>query len=132
MKILIIASFTDSLINFRGPMLTAMRDAGHDVHTCAPEASSDQVTALAKLGVTFHQIDLNRAGLNPFADYKTYKSIKDLCHTLKPDKVLSYTIKPVMYGSLAAHAAGIKNIYSMVTGLGYVFTGNSLKHKQKE
>ena len=126
MKILIIASFTDSLINFRGFLLKEFVEKGHDVYACAPEASIEQVQTLESFGVKFHQVYLSRTGLNPFSDYKTYKAIKSLCIDIAPDCVLSYTIKPVMYGSLAASSAGVANIYSMITGLGYIFTGETL------
>ena len=54
-----------------------------------------------------------------------YSEIKQI----KPDVFLGYTIKPVIYGSLAAKIANVNRIYSMIEGLGYAFTGSGIKRK---
>jgi len=127
MKFLLIASFPDSLIKFRGPLLRALLSQGLDVHVAAPDLSGaksirDELTAL---GVTLHQIGLKRTGTNPVADLGTVLELWTLMRRIRPDYVMGYTIKPVIYGSLAAWLAGIPNRFALVTGLGYAFTGEA-------
>lgn len=60
-------------------------------------------------------------------DIHTLFILRRVLKELKSDMVLSYMVKPIIYGSIAAHRAGVKQIYAMVTGLGYVFVGQSIK-----
>lgn len=129
MRVVVVAGFARSLVNFRGPLLQAMVDSGHEVIACAPGCPDDVVTALAEIGVTYQAIPLERTGMNPIRDLATIVSLKGLFEGLRPDCVLSYTAKPVIYGSLAAGLAGVRKVYSMITGLGYAFGDSSVKQK---
>jgi len=64
----------------------------------------------------FHQ------SINPFLDFFNFLKILKILNKINPDYFLGYTIKPVIYGSLAAKLTGIPNIFSIITGLGYIFT----------
>lgn len=127
MRIAIHAGFARSLIDFRGELVQALCDAGADVHAIAPGLDSDDSTRkkLAEKGVTAHDLNVERTGLNPIRDitsiYKLYRCFRKV----KPDILLSYTIKPVIYGLLAAWMAGVPNRYALITGLGYAFTGEA-------
>ncbi len=121
MRVVVFGGYADSLINFRGPMLRAMAAKGHHVTAIAPAASPKVVAALAGMGVAYRDVPLSRTGLNPLADLWTLLQLYRLFRELRPDALLSYTIKPVIYGSLAARFAGVPAIYSMITGLGYAF-----------
>lgn len=127
MKIAVIGGYGPSLINFRGPMLRAMKAAGHEVCGIAPLDSPDVPEKLAAMGIEFIEAPIKRTGMNPLLDLFTILSLTGILRKLKPDAVLSYTIKPVIYGSAAARLAGVKNIYSMITGLGYAFGHTSGK-----
>lgn len=129
MKILVLSSYAPSLINFRGPMLVAMVKAGHEVLACGPGHDAQIVQQLRDMGVSFQSIPLERTGINPIPDLYSIIFLNRLMRKYCPDVVLSYTIKPVIYGSLAARWAGIKNCYSMITGLGSAFHESSLKGK---
>jgi len=129
MRIAVVAGFAPSLVGFRGPLLQAMVDAGHEVIACAPEYSDGVVSALSGMGVACQDIPLERTGVNPVHDMLTLGSLKRLFEGLHPDCVLSYTAKPVIYGSLAAGLAGVHKIYSMITGLGYAFGDSSVKQR---
>ncbi|MWJ28496.1 glycosyltransferase [Halomonas sp. ZH2S] len=124
---LLIASFPDSLIKFRGPLLQALLAKGLDVHVAAPDLAGvqDIREELEALGITLHEIGLKRTGTNPVADMGTMAELWRLMRRIRPDYVLGYTIKPVIYGSLAAWLAGVPNRFSLVTGLGYAFTGEA-------
>lgn len=124
---LLIASFPDSLIKFRGPLLRALVAKGLDVHVAAPHLVDvpDIRTELEALGITLHDISLNRTGTNPVADLATVAELWRLMRRIRADYVLGYTIKPVIYGSMAAWLVGVPNRFALVTGLGYAFTGEA-------
>jgi glycosyltransferase involved in cell wall biosynthesis len=121
MKILIIGGYGPSLINFRGPLLKAFIKEGHEVFTAAPADDAGTAATLEKSGVSYTPVHINRTGMNPADDLRTLIDIWKTVRRIKPDKILCYTIKPVIYGSIAAALAGHREIYSMITGLGYAF-----------
>ncbi len=129
MKLMILGSFAESLINFRGPLITALIKLGHEVIVCAPNADIELEKKIKKLGAVYCHIPVNRSGLNPFIDFFTMWHLFLLFKKVKPEKILNYTAKPVIYGSIAGWLAGIKGIYSIITGLGYAFIGTDTKTK---
>jgi len=124
---LLIASFPDSLIKFRGPLIEALLAAGCEMHVAVPglDAGSDIALRLDKLGVVVHDIPLQRTGLNPLKDLSALLVLRKLLRQIAADYVLGYTIKPVIYGSLAAWLGGGRNRFALITGLGYAFTGEA-------
>ena len=126
-RILVIGSFTPFLISLRGALLRALREHGLEVHVAAPGLSErkDVCMQLQSWGVIHHDIPLERAGLNFFRDFSTFMALFGLMKRLKPDAVLGYTIKPVIYGTLAAWMARVPNRFALITGLGYAFIGEA-------
>lgn len=124
---LLVASFPDSLIQFRGPLIEALLESGNDVHVAVPDLApgGEVAVALANMGVRVHGIPLQRTGLNPITDLRLLLSLVALMLRHRPRFVLSYTIKPVIYGSIAAWLVGVKHRFALVTGLGYAFTGTA-------
>ncbi len=121
MRVLILGSYAPSLINFRGPLITALIAAGHEVHVAAPDMSDDIHSALFSLGAHVIETPMERTRLNPFRDLAYLKQLRHLIVTIKPGLVLTYTIKPNIWGALAAKSAGVTSV-AMITGLGYAFT----------
>jgi len=123
MKFLLIASYADSLINFRGPLLDALLEKGLDVHVAAPDMPSGSAVRmhLEQKGVEVHEIPLRRVGMNPFADLLALVALCKLMRDIKPDSVLAYTVKPVIYGLLAARITRVGRRFALITGLGYAF-----------
>ncbi|SEB42284.1 glycosyltransferase family 4 protein [Pseudomonas marginalis] len=124
MSILVIASYPDSLVNFRGPLLDALLSKGLAVHVAAPDLTSSHPvrSLLERKGITVHSISLNRTGMNPVSDFFTLIQLWKLLRVLRPDYVLAYTVKPVVYGLIAARFASKKIIrIALITGLGYAF-----------
>ena len=119
--VLVLGGYDRSLLNFRGPLLCAMVEAGHTVIGAAPAETPDVPPKLAEMGVRFAPVVLARTGLNPLADVLSLLRLKALFQRERPDIVLSYTIKPVIYGSLAARWAGVPRVYALITGLGAAF-----------
>jgi glycosyltransferase involved in cell wall biosynthesis len=122
--VLVVGNQARSLTNFRGPLLQAMRERGHRVVAAAPRLSEDLdcVEELARIGVVGRDISLSRTGLNAFADLRSIASLLRLMRQEKPEAVLCYTAKPVIFGMIAASLARVPRRYSLVTGLGYAFT----------
>ena len=125
-RILVVASYPESIVKFRGPLLEAMVAAGWNVHIAAPAADTMPVLpeVLASKGIGLHRIPLSRTGTNPIADIRLVVALRGLMRELRPAVVLPYTIKPVIYGTIAARMAGVPKRFALVTGLGYAFTGN--------
>lgn len=128
-KIIVVAGYDRSLINFRGPLLRGMVQAGHTVLALAPAETPGIAARLANMGVRFVPIAMARAGLDPGADADYVGQLRALFERERPDLVLAYTIKPVVYGSLAAEWAGVPRFYALITGLGAAFYGRGFKGK---
>jgi glycosyltransferase involved in cell wall biosynthesis len=124
-KIVLIGPYTKSLISFRGELMKQWLAAGHEVIVMAPESGYEE--EFAALGVQFCLLPFKRANINPLGDISLLLFLIKQLQIIKPDIVFSYAIKPVIYGSLAARLSGVAKIFSMITGLGYVFVGNSFK-----
>lgn len=118
-RVVLAASYTRSLINFRGDMIKNWLEMGHEVYTCAPETGYEE--QIRALGASFTPVRLKRTGLNPINDAIYFYDLVRLFRKTKPDIVFSYTIKPVIYGSLAASLCSVPGIFSMITGAGYAF-----------
>jgi glycosyltransferase involved in cell wall biosynthesis len=133
MKVLLIAGLAESLTNFRGPLIAALLARKVEVHVAAPdlEAGSATYAKLVALGCQVHSISLARAGTNPLADLRTLVSLALLMRKVRPGVVLAYTIKPVIYGMLAARITGVTKRFALITGLGYTFQTNSTGRLQQ-
>ncbi len=131
LHICIVVSFAPSLINFRGPLIRAAIQQGHKVTACAPDFDPETLRAVKAMGAEGVEIVLSRRGLNPIADLRCKLQMQQLFRKIQPDVVLSFTIKPNIWASLAAAAEGLPSV-SCVTGLGYAFSkepGRSLAAK---
>lgn len=123
MKFLMISSFLPSVLNFRGKLLEAIHAQGYEIHIMAPEFASfpEEQQKLQALGYQLHEIPMQRTGTNPLADLKLLKHLYQQIRRIQPDYVLSYTIKPVIYGTLASWLAKVPHRFALITGLGYAF-----------
>lgn len=122
-RILVVGSFAPSLIGFRGALIAAMVRCGHSVTAVAPAIDGRTADSLGKLGATPLEIPLSNASLNPLALLGSVRAMRRLMRQEKPDVVLAYTIKPVIVSALAGRAEGVPWIVSLITGVGYAFTG---------
>ena len=118
-NILIGAGYGGSLIRFRGDLIKSWLKMGYKVTAAAPGREVEK--QLRDLGVDYYCIPLNRTGLNLFSDILLLINFIRLYTHVKPDYIFLYTIKPVIYGSLAAFFCRQAKVYSMITGLGYIF-----------
>lgn len=122
-KVVLIGALPESLTNFRGPLLQEFVDLGLDVYAMAAPASEEQRAHLKALGVTFIEFPVQRNGLNPIQDLKTWWVLRRELQNINPDLVLAYTIKPVIWGGLALTGNKKVKFYALITGLGFAFQG---------
>ena len=127
MKFILISPKNRTVYNFRGDLIKELKSKGYEVIVTGP--NNDGIDKIEELGVRFEKIQLDKTGINVVADLKYAHKLWKLFKNEKPDVTLGYTIKPVIYGSIAARLAGVKNINSMITGVGYVFTAQTFKAK---
>lgn len=125
MKFLIIASKTSIFIKFRLDLVKEILKKGYSVVVIAPE--KDKTGCLKKLGVKLIEVSLNKASFSIFKDIKYILNLIKIIKSEKPDKVFCYNIKPVIFGCIASKIANVKEIYPMITGLGYIYSKNTLK-----
>jgi glycosyltransferase involved in cell wall biosynthesis len=127
MKIIIIGGLPESLINFRGDLIRSFIENGHEVVAMANEANSNVTAEIETLGCRFLSFPIRRNGLNPLSDLKTLVALFKVFKLEKPDVILSYTIKPVIWGGLAARIYRKARFYGLITGLGFAFQRGGFK-----
>lgn len=123
-RIAALTSYGPTLASVRGPLLGAMAAAGHFVIASAPDSSPVVISDLARLGVHHCHLPLARRGLNPIQDLLYCARVFRFLRGAQINICFLYTIKPVVFGSIAAWLAGIQT-FSLITGLGYAFEGGS-------
>ncbi|HEY4240983.1 MAG TPA: glycosyltransferase family 4 protein [Kofleriaceae bacterium] len=121
-RVAVIGGWAPSLIQFRAPLLRALVARGHTVIALAPDGTDAVRAKLDAIGVAFQPIALERAGLDPRRDLASLRALVQTLRAVQPDLVLGYTIKPVIYGTLAAKLARVPRRVAMITGLGYALT----------
>lgn len=120
-RILIVASLAESLLNFRGDLIRHLLARGHEVIAAAPGEAAEVDRKLSSWGVRRIQIGLQRTGSSFASDLRVLAELYRLMRVEKPDVMLAYTIKPVVYGALAARLARVPRRAAMITGLGFAF-----------
>lgn len=126
MKIFFTANVIWDIYIFRGGVIKALLEAGHEVTVIAPFET--RIDIEKELGVKVININLNKRGMNPIEDLKLFTRLYKIYKKEKPDIVFHYTIKPNIYGTLASHLAKVKSV-AFLTGLGYAFVTDSMVSK---
>ena len=125
MKVMILSNQSRSMLNFWSVLIERLQAAGCEVSACAPKGDAQSADLLAKKGVRLLEYPLSRKGLNPFDDIQTFFALRRILRQERPDVLFSTTIKPVIYGSLAAKMEKIPKIFATITGLGYAFEADT-------
>ena len=128
LTVAVVVNTSWNIYNFRGGLLRTLSERGARVIAIAPEDDfSGRLET--ELGATFVPIKkLSRKGTNPLEDFRLVLELSRIYRRYHVDAVLHYTIKPVIYGSLAARLVGVKNI-STLTGLGYAFLSTGIVNR---
>ena len=122
MKIILFANTDWYLYNFRLTLAQALRKKGHAVVLLSPPG--EYGPRLVQAGFRWISFPLSRRGMNPFSELITLWRLARLYSRERPDLVHHFTVKCVLYGSLAAKMAGVKGVVNAIIGLGYVFIGD--------
>lgn len=123
MKVGIAINTSWNIYNFRIDLVKRLLELGHEVLTIAP--NDEYASRLIEMGCCHRSIQLENSGLNPIKDLQYMKDFRSILSEEKPDIVLSYTIKPNIYGTLACKKENIP-IINNVSGLGTTFLWNKL------
>ena len=114
-RILVLANNDVGLYRFRKDLLAALLGAGHEVYISLPDGGF--ISELVQLGCRFIDTPIERRGMNPIHDSKLFRQYRAILKKVKPNLVLTYTIKPNIYGGLACRMAHIPYAVN-ITGLG--------------
>ncbi len=125
-KIILVCNTSWGMMMFRLGLMKQLLVDGYEVTVLAPkDGSSDDIK---KLGVNFIELPMQNKGSNPFSDLRmTFRLFKHY-QNIKPLLVFTYTVKPNVFGAIAAKFANVKSI-AVVTGLGYTFINHTLTSK---
>ena len=127
-KIIIVAPISKSLINFRGDLIQEMKNKGYNVITASPALSEEYSNIFKQQKIVNIPVNFQRNKLNPLYDFFTLIRLFKIFWEQSPDIILSYTIKPVIWGGLVAKFFKT-DFYALITGTGFVFYGVSFKRK---
>ncbi len=117
-KVLIALNTAWNLVNFRSGLIRALVASGYEVAAVAPP--DEYISRLEELGCRFVPLPMDNKGTHPGRDLLLLWRFYQLLWRERPDVYLGYTVKPNVYGSLAAHALGIP-VINNIAGLGTVF-----------
>ncbi len=123
MRIAIVLNTSWNIYNFRMNFIQSLIQAGYEVHTIAPEDSYTPM--IREAGCIHHEVKMDSRGANPIKDCALIVELVSIYRKVKPDVVLHYTIKPNVYGTIAAALLGIP-VINNVCGLGTVFLKDNL------
>lgn len=115
--ILVFTNFIAGLHSFRKEVMKAIVDAGYELYISVPDTDDDRVEYFKGIGCKIIKTEFDRRGTNPIADLKLMMTYRRIIKELNPKAVLSYTIKPNVYGGIACRLTGTPQIAN-VTGLG--------------
>lgn len=124
-KFILISPKNRTVYNFRGDLIKAIIARGYEVIVTGPDQTD--VDKIEALGARFVEIPMNKTGTSIIGDLKYCQALTRLFRQEKPDVTLGYTVKPCIYGAIAAKRAEVNNINSMITGGGYTFISTSWK-----
>lgn len=128
MKIILAVNTLGSFISHRRGLYLRLREL-HDVQVILPDSEDHRAAQKEVPADKLLSIPMTRKGTNPFSEIRSIVAFYQQYKKNKPDLVHHFTIKPVIYGTLAARLAGVPHIVNSITGLGYIFTSSSLRAK---
>lgn len=124
-RLLMVINSASFFLSHRLPVALAAVVDGFDVHVATADVTG--VDCVNQTGITHHVIPLSRSGQNPLSELRTLFALYRLFRLLRPDVLHLVTVKPVLYGGLAARLARVPGMVAAISGLGFVFTGQGLR-----
>lgn len=120
--VVVLGSHAHSLTRFRGALIRRLVSKGYRVIAAAPDVDPETAADLAEMGAETHSTPLSRGGFNPFPDLAYAVHLWRFFRRTRPQALIAYTAKPVVWGALAGSAAGVGKITALITGLGFAFS----------
>ena len=120
MKVILFANTDWYLFNFRLNLAQALQSKSAEVVLLSPPGP--YVVQLQAAGFRWIPVQMSGKGMNPFEELMTLRTLEKIYQNEKPDIVHHFTIKCVLYGSMAARWSKIRAVVNAVPGLGYVLT----------
>ena len=131
-RILVVGANPESLVNFRGHLLHELVIQGYDVYAASNKLIENKSSKefLKGMGITPFNLPLSRTGINPIKDFITFLCFLKFYIIRKPDIVLAYTVKPVVWGGLSSIFFKKQKFFGLITGLGYAFTDKTSRKRR--
>lgn len=126
-RLLYVVNIPRFFVSHRLPLALAARAAGFDVHISTSDADAKAVQQITARGFPFHPLPLSQHGVNPLRELQSLLALRKLYSDLRPDLIHHVSIKPVIYGGIAARLTGGIPAIHAISGLGYLFASADLK-----
>jgi len=123
--LLIVGNDAKYFLSHRLPVAEAARDEGYQVHVATP--AGPYVDEIHRRQFLHHNLSFSRSGTNPIHEFKALFGLVGLFWRIRPDIVHLVTIKPVLYGGIAARLSPVKGVLAAVPGLGFIFMAPGYK-----
>lgn len=127
MKIAFITQSTKNLVSARGRLIEDIQKRGHEIIAILP--NTKDINEMKKLKINYRVSKMDRTSTGVLSNLRYLSSIIKILKEEKVDSIFCYTIKPIIFGTIAAKINKIKNINLLVTGMGYIYSEESLKVK---
>ena len=124
-RLLFVVNNPAFFLSHRLPLALAARQAGHEVHVATMDGPA--VAQIAAHGLAHHVIPMTRSGKQVLQELRSLLALWRLFRRLRPDVVHLVTIKPVLYGGIAARLAGVPGMVAAISGLGFVFVSDTAR-----
>lgn len=125
-SVLILVNHDIVVYNFRLELVERLLADGYEVHISSPYG--ERIDDLIALGAKYHEIRIDRHGMNPAGEMKILKNYQSLIKEVHPVIVLGYTIKPNIYGAIAARQAHVPFVAN-ITGLGTALVNGRVRQQ---
>ena len=120
-RLLYVVNIPRFFVSHRLPLALAARDAGYDVHVATADTDEENLAVIREHGLPLHPLPLDQHGTNPLREVRTLLALVGLFRRLRPDLIHLVTIKPVIYGGIAARLTGRRAVIAAMSGLGRTF-----------
>lgn len=127
MRVALILPFAEGILRFRGPLLAALVERGHQPIVLSPDPGEPIRRGMSDLGVEWREVPLERASLSPRADLRAIAAMAEAMRQVGAELSIGFNPKGVLHGTIAAAQAEVPRRFAMVTGLGHAFAGRDLR-----
>lgn len=126
-RLLFVVNVDWFFLSHRLPVAQAAMRKGYEVHVAT--RITDRLAELQSYGLKVHPLRMRRGRAGIAAEWGAFFELVQLFRAVKPDLVHLVTIKPVLYGGIAARLAGTRAVVAAISGLGFVFVDNGIRAK---